>query len=460
MVFRLFSPALKNPPLEAVDPPPNKINNQIQVSVDQLNAVVEQMKLEILSLQNISTFNQESMHQLKIHSEKTNDYTQKVKEKMVDIESSSIQVSTISNRVLEASTSSEKDLQQAFNELQSLKDKIEVLQKGHQKLLEQMDVLVQHSIKTIAIVDTIGSISQKTRILSLNASIEAARAGLHGKGFNVVANEVGKLANLTADAVSETSNNIKLIQEEIMKSTVMVKEESKQVEDGANEITHVIESFYTLKNKLHHIQLAISEANTSVGSQTANISEITPLLNDISNMSIENTSQVYQVSKELDNQHTTIEEIVNITNTLTNTSDELQHLVKTDELPQEKYLYDSLQLESIKNKLNHLLLHSNLHNLDPTNHQQTLNSFIQAEQDIEAIWSNRSDGTFIYSNPTAGLLNAKVRPWFKHAIEGEIYTSEVYTSALTKQKCITISCPIRFKGEIYGVIGVDLSLRI
>ena len=459
MVFRLFSPALKNLPLEVVDSPPNGINDQIQVSVDQLNAVVEQMKLEILSLQNISTFNQESTYQLKIHSEKTNDYTQKVKEKMMDIQSSSVQVSSISNRVLEASTSSEKDLQQAFNDLQSLKIKIEVLQTGHQKLLEQMNTLVQHSIKTIAIVDTIGSISQKTRILSLNASIEAARAGFHGKGFNVVANEVGKLANLTADAVNETGNNIKLIQEEIMKSTTMVKEESKQVEDGANEIAHVLESFYTLKNKLHHIQLAVSEANTSVSSQTKNISEITSLLNDISNMSIENTSQVYEVSKELDKQHTTIEEIVNITNTLTNTSDELQHLVKTDELPQEKYVYNSLQLESIKYKLNELLANSNLHNLNTIYHQQTLNSFIQTEQDIEAIWSNQSDGTFIYSNPPAGLVNAKVRPWFKHAIEGEMYISEVYTSALTKQKCITISCPIRFEGEIYGVIGVDLSLR-
>lgn len=459
MVFRLFAPALKNVPIETVDSSSNGINDQIQVSVDQLNAVVEQMKLEILALQHISTSNQESTHQLKIHSEKTNDYTQKVKQKMMDIQSSSVQVSTISNEVLEASTSSEKDLQQAFNDLQSLKMKIEVLHEGHQKLLEQMETLVQHSIKTMAIVDTIGSISQKTRILALNASIEAARAGAHGKGFNVVANEVGKLANLTADAVNETGNNIKIIQEEIVKSTTMVKEESKQVEDGANEITHVLESFHTLKNKLHHIQSAISETHTSVGSQTASISEITPLLNDISNMSIENTSQVYQVSTALDKQHTTIEEIAKITNTLTNTSDELQHLVKTDELPQDKYLYDSLQLDSIKYKLNQFLANANLHNLDPTYHQQTLTSFFQAQQDIEAIWSNRSDGTFIYSNPPAGLLNAKVRPWFKHAIAGEMYISEVYTSALTKQKCITISCPIRFEGEICGVIGVDLSLR-
>lgn len=60
MVFRLFSSKLKNLPLQEIDSPPSGINNQIQVSVDQLNAVVEQMKLETLSLQNISTFNQES----------------------------------------------------------------------------------------------------------------------------------------------------------------------------------------------------------------------------------------------------------------------------------------------------------------------------------------------------------------------------------------------------------------
>ena len=60
MVFRLCPSKLKNLPLQEIDSLPSGINNQIQVSVDQLNAVVEQMKLETLSLQNISTFNQES----------------------------------------------------------------------------------------------------------------------------------------------------------------------------------------------------------------------------------------------------------------------------------------------------------------------------------------------------------------------------------------------------------------
>jgi len=436
----------------------SNINEQIQVSVDQLNAVVEQIKLATVSLEDISSSNQKTMQQLKEHSEKTNDNTQKVKEKMLNIQSSSIEVSTISDQVLKDSLSSTDDIKIAFSALQALHTKITTLHNNHQELLQQMDSLVRHSNKTIEIVNTIGSISQKTRVLALNASIEAARAGVHGKGFDVVANEVGKLANLTSDAVNETSENIQLIQEEIRKTTNLVNEESSQVEAGANEITYVLESFQTMQNKLNHIQASISDTNNAVGSQTENITEITSLLNDISHMSVENTEQVFQVSKDLTSQHASIEQILKITTSLTNTSNELEHLVNKDESSNIQVDYDSSLIEKIKTALMKLLDTSQLHNLDENNHAKTLDAFLHMYQDLEAIWSNRSDGTFICSFPPAGLINAKVRPWFDHAIKGEIYVSDIYTSALTKKKCITISCPISYQNKIFGVIGVDLSL--
>ena len=434
------------------------INEQIQVSVDQLNAVVEQIKLSSLSLEDISSSNQTMIQQLSIHSKKTNDNTQKVKKKMKNIQTSSTQVSLVSDQVLTDSLSSAADLSAAFSALQSLYGKIQTLHNNHQELLRQMDSLVKHSNKTIEIVYTIGSISQKTRVLALNASIEAARAGIHGKGFNVVATEVGKLANLTSDAVNETSSNIQLIQKEIMKSTNMVNEEFKQVEDGSKEITSVLKSFEKLQNKQQHIQSSIAETNDAVASQAENIQEITVLLNDISDMSIENTNQVSNISNNVSNQHTNIEQLLKITSSLTKTSSELQHIMKKDDHFIEEFHYDTSHLEKIKIKLKNLLTESDLHNLDATNHEQILNSFLLTYPNLEAIWSNRSDGTFIYSNPPAGLVNAKVRPWFKHAIKGEIFVSEIYTSALTKKKCLTISCPITFENEIKGVIGVDLSL--
>lgn len=79
-------------------------------------------------------------------------------------------------------------------------------------------------------------------------------------------------------------------------------------------------------------------------------------------------------------------------------------------------------------------------------------------ENVEAVWSNRVDGTFIYSNPPAGLVNAKARPWFVEAAKGNIYVSSVYISALTKRPCLTISAPIVQDGHVVGVVGIDLSV--
>lgn len=96
--------------------------------------------------------------------------------------------------------------------------------------------------------------------------------------------------------------------------------------------------------------------------------------------------------------------------------------------------------------------------LDATEHERYLNEFLRTNENVEDVWSNRIDGTFIYSNPPAGLVNAKARPWFVEATKGNVYVSSIYTSALTKRPCLTISAPIVQKGQVVGVVGIDLSM--
>lgn len=97
--------------------------------------------------------------------------------------------------------------------------------------------------------------------------------------------------------------------------------------------------------------------------------------------------------------------------------------------------------------------------MDREHHQRLLDDFLQSNHEIEAVWSNRLDGTFVYSNPPARLVNAKARPWFIEASEGRTYVSDPYTSALTKRPCITVSAPIYDHDRVVGVIGVDLSIE-
>jgi hypothetical protein len=79
--------------------------------------------------------------------------------------------------------------------------------------------------------------------------------------------------------------------------------------------------------------------------------------------------------------------------------------------------------------------------------------------DVQAIWSNRTDGTFIYSEPAAGLMNAKRRDWWNGAMNEGEYVSSPYVSAITKRSCITLSRAIKNgQGETVGVVGIDLAV--
>lgn len=87
-----------------------------------------------------------------------------------------------------------------------------------------------------------------------------------------------------------------------------------------------------------------------------------------------------------------------------------------------------------------------------------LNSFLKSQVELEAIWTNKADGSFIVSLPPAGITNALARPWFS-AINGKSFVSAVYVSAISNAPCITVAVPMYNKNNgVMGVLGADIKI--
>ncbi|MBB3109714.1 heme-based aerotactic transducer [Paenibacillus phyllosphaerae] len=173
------------------------------------------------------------------------------------------------------SVAMEENSEHGKNQLDKVISNMVELKDNVQRITETIASLEKNSKKIGDIVDVITEIASQTNLLALNAAIEAARAGEHGKGFAVVADEVRKLAEQTR---SSSSNITALVQETITQITSVIGQVSTitRVVDAGNEemtnTTHVFEQI-----------LSSSTENKDMNQQAeSDLQMLTTLLGEIS----------------------------------------------------------------------------------------------------------------------------------------------------------------------------------
>lgn len=120
--------------------------------------------------------------------------------------------------------------------INSTVDRIQSVAGKEHELSGNLQALVGNAQETKAILVTIGDIADQTNLLALNAAIEAARAGEHGRGFAVVADEVRKLAERTQKSLSEISATINILIQAINDSSESLNQNMDEMVD----LTHYV----------------------------------------------------------------------------------------------------------------------------------------------------------------------------------------------------------------------------
>lgn len=178
------------------------------------------------------------------------------------------------------------------------------------------------------IVDTISSIAGQTNLLALNAAIEAARAGEHGRGFAVVADEVRKLAEQSSESAGEIAGLITSIQDKSQRAVTVMNEGVSRVEMGTKVVQASGSSFNEIAEMVRKVAEESQAMNNIVVALSDNTQNIEKAIQSVSVKSSSVSSEAESVSAASEELTATMSEIADSSKVLANMAQDMLKAVE------------------------------------------------------------------------------------------------------------------------------------
>lgn len=202
------------------------------------------------------------------------------------------------------------DTSHAGNEaMEHLHEQSSVSEETTGQIVRKVKMLEQQAEQASQVIDVIGSISRKTNLLSLNASIEAAHAGEQGKGFAVVAREIRQLAGQTRRSTEKVTEHVNAMNEE-MAAAVQMAEETRSAMEAQNQaVEQTRQAFREIERAIATNVEGIRSIVSSIGHARADIDRINKGSETIASTSEETAASTEEVSASVEEQTAAMEEL-------------------------------------------------------------------------------------------------------------------------------------------------------